>query len=107
MKRLMIVLTALMALMLGFSSHAMAEDKKSGNVQFQKAKNGLLLSAGLINLIEKEGEISMEDERITCQRIRKTGSNLKETFCLTVQEAQVARERSQTTMWRYMQGVTR
>lgn len=84
-----------------------AADDDQQAPQFRQAKNGLLMSPGVIRLIEKEGEISLEDERITCQRVRKTGSHLRETFCLTVEEAEIARLRNQTTMWRYMQGVTR
>ncbi|MCG8465485.1 MAG: hypothetical protein MI750_11615 [Xanthomonadales bacterium] len=105
MKRVNFFLIALLACMV--SSSAFAVLKQGDDVTYHRAKSGLLMSAGVIELVKKEGEISLEDERITCHKTRKTGSHLKETFCLTLHEADVSRTRNQRTMWRYLNGITR
>jgi hypothetical protein len=105
MKRVNILIFALIAMLASGSAFAVL--KQGDDVTYHRAKSGLLMSAGVIELVKKEGEISLEDERITCHRTRKTGSHMKETFCLTLHEADVSRTRNQRTMWRYLNGITR
>lgn len=99
------------ALVLGLAGMTLAglafAEQKDKDLSFARAKSGLLMSPGVIELIRKEGEIALDDERITCQRIERTGSHLRETYCLTLPEAELARQRNQQTMWRFLQGAKR
>ena len=107
MKRLMICILMMSIAGAFLCGQALAATAASGDTQFFRAKAGLLMSPGVIALIRTEGEIALDDERITCHRVRKTGSHMRETYCLTVEEAEIARTRNQTTMWRFLQGVAR
>ena len=106
MKRLLSATTIALVMSLSVQS-AGAVVKSDQDLGFARTKSGLLMSAGVIELIQAEGDISLEDERITCHRVRKTGSHLKETFCMTQREAEIARTRNQRTMWRFLNGVAR
>lgn len=106
MKAWLLAVTTSAMMCVGISA-ASAAVKSGEEITFSRLKGGLLMSAGVIEMIRKEGDIALDDERITCHRVRKTGSHMKETYCMTLHEAEVARTRNQRTMWRYLNGAIR
>jgi hypothetical protein len=59
------------------------------------------LSPDAARVVEKEGKVEAstkenpKDSPVVCERVKKTGSHMTETFCYTVAEHDKSRERSQ------------
>ena len=44
------------------------------------------LSSGVMAIIEADGEIATNDPRLTCERVKRTGSHRVQRVCRTVEE---------------------
>lgn len=64
-----------------------------GVVQLSNQDVGL--SRGVVAIVEEEGEIATNDPRLTCERVKRTGSHRVQRVCRTVEEFDAEAQQTQ------------
>ncbi len=68
----------------------------------QLSNQDIGLSSGVVAIVEEEGKIATNDPRLTCERVKRTGSHRVQRVCRTVAEFDAEAEQSQRHLSRLL-----